>query len=221
MRALLAAIECQKGEIDRNLDTHLTLLRQAAATGCDLVLFPEMSLTGSADPWPGRGLLISLDHPAVAAMSEATDGLGTAACFGIAERTPAGTPHITQVIAADGQLLGIQRKRHLGEGEEEFMAATGATIVPGPAPDSVSPSAPRRGMTTRSTTPPRAAPGSSCSPQPQGSTGAAPAQRPGDPASRGGKDAASATRSGTRAGGGCGSRSPARRAPRSTRTFPG
>ncbi len=129
MRALLAAIECQKGEIDRNLDTHLTLLRQAAATGCDLVLFPEMSLTGSADPWPGRGLLISLDHPAVAAMSEATDGLGTAACFGIAERTPAGTPHITQVIAADGQLLGIQRKRHLGEGEEEFTAATGATIV--------------------------------------------------------------------------------------------
>jgi len=181
--------------------------------------FPK-SLTGSADPRSGRGLLISLDHPAVAAMTAATDGLGTAACFGIAERTPAGTPHITQVIAADGQLLGIQRKRHLGEGEEGFTAATGATIVAWAGAGFGVAICAEAGHDDPFDDAAAAAPGSSCSRRPQDSTGAAPAQRAGNPASRGGRDAASATRSGTRAGGGCGSRSPARRAPRSTKTSP-
>lgn len=128
MRALLAAVECQKGAINRNLDKHLALLSDAASAGCDLVLFPEMSLTGSADPASGPGRLIPLDHPAVTELTKATGGLPTAACFGIAEQTPGGQPHITQLVAADGQLLGVQRKRHLGDGEEGFTAATGATL---------------------------------------------------------------------------------------------
>jgi predicted amidohydrolase len=47
---MLAAIRCDKGDVDGNLATHLRLLRSAAAAGCDLAVFPEMSLTGSVDP---------------------------------------------------------------------------------------------------------------------------------------------------------------------------
>jgi predicted amidohydrolase len=126
MRVLLAAIECQKGDLDGNLAAHRRLLSQAAADGCDLVLFPEMSLTGSADPGSGRGTLIALDHPAVTELTRATDGLPTSACFGIAEQMPGGLPHITQLVAGGGRLLGIQRKRHLGDGEEGFTPAAGA-----------------------------------------------------------------------------------------------
>ncbi len=50
MRALLAAIRCPKGDVEQNLAAHLGLLAEARAAGCALVLFPEMSLTGSADP---------------------------------------------------------------------------------------------------------------------------------------------------------------------------
>ena len=50
MRALLAAIRCHKGDLERNLAAHLGLLTEAKAKGCELALFPEMSLTGSADP---------------------------------------------------------------------------------------------------------------------------------------------------------------------------
>jgi predicted amidohydrolase len=126
MRVLLAAIECQKGDLAGNLAAHRRLLSQAAADGCDLVLFPEMSLTGSADPGSGRGTLIALDHPAVTELTRATDGLPTSACFGIAEQMPGGLPHITQLVAGGGRLLGIQRKRHLGDGEEGFTPAAGA-----------------------------------------------------------------------------------------------
>jgi predicted amidohydrolase len=122
---LLAAIECQKGDVEGNLDAHLKILAHARADACDLVLFPEMSLTGSA----GLGRLIPLDDPAVLDLADATADLNVAASFGIAERTEAGVPHITQIVAADGNVLGIQRKRHLGEGEEAFTAGTGAAVL--------------------------------------------------------------------------------------------
>lgn len=123
MRSLLAAIRCEKGDLDTNLSSHLSLLASAASAGCDLAVFPEMSLTGSADPGTHPEHLVTLDHPAVTALSQATATAGVAAVFGIAERTAAGVPRITQVVAADGRLLGVQRKRHLGEGEEAFTAA--------------------------------------------------------------------------------------------------
>ena len=61
MRVQLAAIHCGKGDIEGNLSAHLRLLDQAAAARCDLALFPEMSLTGSADP-PPAGAPGALDH---------------------------------------------------------------------------------------------------------------------------------------------------------------
>ena len=126
MRALLAAIRCPKGAVERNLAAHLRLLAQARAAGCELVLFPEMSLTGSADPAAQPAWLAGLDHPAVAALAEATGETGVGACFGVAERSPDGTPYITQVFAAAGRVKagGVQRKRHLGEDEAAFTAAT-------------------------------------------------------------------------------------------------
>ena len=76
MRALLAAMLCHKGDVERNLAAHLGLLTEAAAEGCELALFPEMSLTGSADPAAHPEQLISLDHPAVAALAGATGETG-------------------------------------------------------------------------------------------------------------------------------------------------
>ena len=104
MRALLAAIRCPKGAVERNLAAHLGLLARARAEGCELVLFPEMSLTGSADPAARPEWLIGLDHPAVAALAEATGETGVGACFGVAERSPDGTPYIAQVFAAAGRV---------------------------------------------------------------------------------------------------------------------
>jgi predicted amidohydrolase len=128
MRVQLAAICCGKGDAEGNLAVHLRLLERAAAAECDLVLFPEMSLTGSADPAARPDHLVTLDHPVVARLVRATGETGVGACFGVAERSAAGDSHITQVFAAGGQLAGVQRKRHLGEGEEAFTPATGCAV---------------------------------------------------------------------------------------------
>jgi len=125
---LLAALRCEKGDITGNLAAQLRLLADARSAGCQLAVFPEMSLTGSADPATHPERLITLDHPAVGRLARASGETGVAVCFGLAERSPAGQSYITQAVAASGRLLGVQRKRRLGEGEEAFIAATGTGV---------------------------------------------------------------------------------------------
>jgi predicted amidohydrolase len=129
MRALLAAIRCEKGDVAGNLAAHLATVAAAARAGCSLSLFPEMSLTGSADPATHPERLIGLDHPAVRALAAASGEHGIAVSFGIAERSPDGRPFIAQAFAAGGRVTAMQRKRHLGEGEESFTAATNAQVM--------------------------------------------------------------------------------------------
>jgi len=127
MRALLAAIRCDKGAVEANLARHLDIVAEAGASGCDLAVFPEMSLSGSVDAAEHPDRLMSLDDPAIGALVTACSS--TAACFGIAERGPDSNAYITQIFAAGGRMTGVQRKRHLGDGEESFTAATGDAVV--------------------------------------------------------------------------------------------
>lgn len=129
MRAMLTAVQCGKGEIEANLSGHLEVLTAARTDGCGLAVFPEMSLTGSVDPATRPDRLMALSDPAVSRLAAATAGRAIAICFGIAERDPDGQPHITQVFAAGGEISGVQRKRHLGDGEEGFVPAAGTTVV--------------------------------------------------------------------------------------------
>jgi predicted amidohydrolase len=119
---LLSALLCEKGAIEQNLAEHRRVLHDAAEAGCALALLPEMSLSGSVDPARDPGRLVTLDHPAVGTLVAETAAVGVAAVFGVAERATGG-PFITQVVAADGDIVGVQRKRHLGEGEEAFRPA--------------------------------------------------------------------------------------------------
>lgn len=128
VRCLLAAIRCEKGDVTGNLAVHLREVAVAASAGCQLALFPEMSLTGSAGPVAIPDRLIGLDHSAVGRLAAASGQMGVGVCFGIAERAPDGRPRITQVLATAGQVAGVQRKRYLGEGEEAYTPAAGSVV---------------------------------------------------------------------------------------------
>ena len=117
MRVLLTSVRCHKGEIETNLVRHRDLHVDATAADCDLLLMPEMSLTG----YLAAGA-IGLDDAAVAEVVGLTRD-GPAVCFGLVER-PAGDglPWITQVTAARGEVLSVHRKAHLGEDEDRDFA---------------------------------------------------------------------------------------------------
>jgi len=123
VRVLLTAVKCDKGDPFVNLGRHVRLLEVGKGAGCGLVVFPEMSLSGSVDPEQHPERALALDHPIVGLLVKTTRGR-PAALFGIGEAGPDGRFLITQLLASDGELRGAYRKRHLGEGEKAF--ATGA-----------------------------------------------------------------------------------------------
>ena len=124
IRLLLAALCCAKGDPAANLAAHEKILREARDAGCQLAVFPEMSLSGSANPAEHPGRLLGLDSAPVLAMAEFTRRHRVAAVFGLAERGADGHPFISQVLACDGQVAGVYRKRHLGDDEKAFTPGT-------------------------------------------------------------------------------------------------
>ena len=123
MRALLTAISCEPRDLAANLAMHVDLLRSASESDCDLAVFPEFSLTGSIDPQRHPEDAIEIDGQAVATLAEAAGDTGVAAVFGLSERCGEQF-FITQAVAASGQLIGSQRKRHLGD--DELAYSTGS-----------------------------------------------------------------------------------------------
>jgi len=119
LRLLLAAITCEKGDLAGNLDRHLDVLRDGAGAGCDLAVFPEMSVTGSVNQIDHPEHAITVDDPAIARLARAAADLGVEALVGIGERAGERL-HISQLHLAGGGVAGVQRKRRLGEGEEGF-----------------------------------------------------------------------------------------------------
>ena len=127
MRILLTAITCAKGDPEANLAAHLDLLFEARREGCDLAVFPEMSLTGSVDPIHHPERALTLEDDVVRSMVDGTRRARVAALFGIGERRD-DLSWITQVYACDGQVLDVQRKRHLGEDEDGFAVSSDTAL---------------------------------------------------------------------------------------------
>jgi (R)-amidase len=121
MRVALASIACEKGVLPPNGPAHVHVLDEAAERGCALAVFPEMSLTGSVDPTRFAARTVSLDDPAIEEVVAATARTGVAALFGVAERD-GDRHHITQVLAAEGRVLAVQRKRFVAPDERGFTA---------------------------------------------------------------------------------------------------
>jgi predicted amidohydrolase len=110
---MLTSLTCVKGDVVGNLARHRGLVELAGDQGCDLVLLPEMSLTGYRP-----SAAVALDHLSVTELVAATSG-GPALCFGLVETDDTGgRPFITQVIADHGQMVAVHRKSNLGAGED-------------------------------------------------------------------------------------------------------
>ncbi len=119
MRLLLTALNCPKGDVAGNLARHLELVDAGRQRGCDLVVLPEMSLTGYSAATP-----LQVSDGVVAELVEAT-AAGPGLCFGFVEsvRPEDRVRFITQVIAVDGRVAAVHRKAGLGEDEADLFAA--------------------------------------------------------------------------------------------------
>lgn len=127
MRVLLASITCEKGDLEGNLGRHLEALAEARKADCDLVVFPEFSLTGSVNPLVHPERAVSLDHDIVSSFVEAVAPEPMGALFGLAERRDRAL-FITQAYTVGGRIAGLQRKRHLAEDEAGFSPGSETAV---------------------------------------------------------------------------------------------
>lgn len=125
IRVALAQIAPVLGRLDLNLTRHHELLAQARSDGADLVVFPELGLTGYLLQDLAAEVAMRLDDPRLAKLAEATLGLSAVVSF--VEESPDHRLFIAAVLLEDGQIRHVHRKLFLPTyglfDERRFFAA--------------------------------------------------------------------------------------------------
>ena len=138
MRLALAQMNTVVGDLDGNGERILARLEEARAAGADLVLFPELAITG----YPPEDLLLRpgflrAAHAALETVAAGTKGLAALV----------GTPHLDRdlfngcAVCVDGEVRGIYSKtflpnygvfdedRYFQSGRELLLVRCGETLV--------------------------------------------------------------------------------------------
>ncbi|MGK5630399.1 carbon-nitrogen hydrolase family protein [Streptomyces sp. URMC 123] len=121
-----AQMTCRPGDPEANAATMAELIAEAAGRGAELVVFPELALSGyepdaiRADP--GRLAVASAEDEALAPVVAACRAAGVAAVVNCAARAADGALTITSfVIGPDGRALTRYDKNHVTETESRVF----------------------------------------------------------------------------------------------------
>ncbi|HTQ80911.1 MAG TPA: nitrilase-related carbon-nitrogen hydrolase [Thermoanaerobaculia bacterium] len=126
LRVGLAQIDCRLGDVEGNLARHLSWIAEGRRRGVDLLVFPELSLTGyrllHLTP---RVSLRPEGSPVVAQIAEAAGTMSVV--FGLVERDDRGVLHNSALLVQNGVLTLVHRKIYLPTygifQEERFLGA--------------------------------------------------------------------------------------------------
>ncbi|MCY3695270.1 MAG: carbon-nitrogen hydrolase [Chloroflexi bacterium] len=99
------------GDLDRNLGLHLEWIERARRDGCDLVVFPELSLTGYVLEDLAYGVGMRLDDPRLAVLIEQSKSISI--IVGFVEHTPDHQYRIASAYLEDGEIRYVHHKVYL------------------------------------------------------------------------------------------------------------
>jgi predicted amidohydrolase len=125
IRIALAQIAPRLGALDDNLARHVELLGQARTAGADLVVFPELGLTGYQLQDLAAEVAMRLDDPRLGKLAQATHGLSAIVSF--VEESADHRLFIAAALVEDGEIRHVHRKLFLPTyglfDERRFFAA--------------------------------------------------------------------------------------------------
>jgi predicted amidohydrolase len=121
----LAQIAPQLGQLEANLARHHELIEEARGHGADLVVFPELGLTGYQLQDLAAEVAIRLDDPRLAGLAAATEDLSAVVSF--VEESADHRLFIAAALLEDGEIRHVHRKLFLPTyglfDERRFFAA--------------------------------------------------------------------------------------------------
>jgi len=128
-RVAVTQVDVRHLDVEGNLETHLAVIDETAAAGCDLVVFPECSVTGhngspevtrDAEPHDGRIFRV---------LAGRARDRGIVVGYGFCE-LDRGTHYNAYALVGPAGLLGLQRKIHASDDEFfRFRQAYEWTVV--------------------------------------------------------------------------------------------
>jgi len=113
MNLALAQINTKLGDVNANLEKHLALAKEAAQSGADLLIFPELSLTGYVlqDIAADVARPASETDPVFKPLLEASHSLDL--LVGFVEMDPRYRFYISAAYLSAGKIVHVHRKVHL------------------------------------------------------------------------------------------------------------
>jgi len=121
-----------KGDIERNIENHMRLIDLAVENKVQLILFPELSLTGY-EPELAKDLAIQLSDERLDVFQSVCDKHKIIISVGAPTKNASGTL-ISMIIFSPGKERQIYSKQHLHPGEENYFS-TGQNFVQIPVED--------------------------------------------------------------------------------------
>jgi predicted amidohydrolase len=125
LRIALAQIAPRLGALEANLATHHERLHEAREAGADLVVFPELGLTGYQLQDLAGEVAMRLDDPRLAVLAAETRGLSAVVSF--VEESGDHRLFIAAALLEDGEIRHVHRKLFLPTyglfDERRFFAA--------------------------------------------------------------------------------------------------
>jgi predicted amidohydrolase len=121
----LAQIAPRLGQLDENVTTHVELLREAKGRGADLVVFPELGLTGYLLQDLAAEVAMRLDDPRLGELAAAAEGMSAVVSF--VEESADHRLFIAAALIEEGRIRHVHRKLFLPTyglfDERRFFAA--------------------------------------------------------------------------------------------------
>jgi predicted amidohydrolase len=121
----LAQIAPALGQLDENVAAHIELLREAKGRGADLVVFPELGLTGYLLQDLAAEVAMRLDDPRLGELAAAAEGMSAVVSF--VEESADHRLFIAAALIEEGRIRHVHRKLFLPTyglfDERRFFAA--------------------------------------------------------------------------------------------------
>ncbi|MCW8327430.1 NAD+ synthetase [Photobacterium sp. SDRW27] len=127
----IAQIAPVLGDVATNLEKHLSYIERARSAGVELLLFPELSLTGYSLQEKTLEVAMATDAALLDELAAAAGEM--AVCFGFVEEAAPGEFYNAQGMVKNGQLIHLHRKLNLpnyGGLEEAKWYSKGQDLEP-------------------------------------------------------------------------------------------
>ncbi|NYS76765.1 NAD+ synthetase [Halomonas glaciei] len=111
LRVGAAQINTTLGELNANIDRHLSLIAEAKRKGVELLVFPELSLTGYRLANQVMQVAMPLEDPRLKTLANACGSMQVV--MGFVEEASPGEYYNALAIFQHGQLMGVHRKLNL------------------------------------------------------------------------------------------------------------